>query len=268
MRLIISPAKKMNTDTDTAPYRDLPAYLDRAEYLMEYIRSLDYTRCKVIWKCSDRLAELNWRRFQEMDLMRALTPAVLSYEGLQYQHLAPGVLEDSALEYVQEHVRILSGFYGILKPFDGVVPYRLEMQAKPWKESPASLYEYWGNTLAEHLFREDTLILNLASKEYSRCIAPYGKDREDIRFVTCVFGENINGRVLEKGTLAKIARGEMVRYLAEKQAEDLETVKSFCRLGYEFREEYSDACTFTFIKNITEEKTEPEESLRDNRRKE
>ncbi|MCI8430392.1 MAG: peroxide stress protein YaaA [Lachnospiraceae bacterium] len=253
MKLIISPAKKMNRDTDTAPYRDLPMYVDRARELMDYIRSLGCARCRTIWNCSARLAELNWRRFQDMDLTRALTPAILSYEGLQYQYLAPRVLDDAALEYLQAHLRIMSGFYGILRPFDGVVPYRLEMQAKPWqeKEKPASLYEYWGDTLAEHLFREDRLILNLASKEYSRCIARYAKGREDVRFVTCVFGEKIDGRIVEKGTLAKMARGEMVRYLAEKQAEDPETVKSFCRLDYEFCEENSDSNTFVFVKKIT-----------------
>ncbi|MDE7318236.1 MAG: peroxide stress protein YaaA [Lachnospiraceae bacterium] len=251
MKLIISPAKKMNVDTDTAPCRDLPVYLDRAQHLLEHMRSLDFARCRAIWKCSDQLARLNYRRFQEMDLTRSLTPAILSYEGIQYQYLAPRVMDDASLEYIQSHLRILSGFYGILKPFDGVVPYRLEMQAKPWKEKPVSLYEFWGNTLAEHLFREDHLIVNLASKEYSRCILKYGKNRPDIRCVTCVFGEAADGRIVEKGTLAKMARGEMTRYLAENQADDLETVKQFHRLGYEFREEYSDPDTFVFVKKIT-----------------
>lgn len=251
MKLIISPAKKMNVDTDTALYRELPAYLDRAQYLLDYMKSLNCARCKEIWKCSDRLAELNYRRFQEMDLTRSLTPAILSYEGIQYQYLAPQVMDDASLEYLQSHLRILSGFYGVLKPFDGVVPYRLEMQAKPWKEKPVSLYEYWGNTLAEHLFQEDRLILNLASKEYSRCVSGYGKDRPDVRFVTCVFGEMTDGRIVEKGTLAKMARGEMVRRLAEVQAEDLETVKKFCGLGYEFRDEYSNPDTLVFVKNKT-----------------
>ena len=248
MKLIISPAKKMNIDTDTAPYRDLPAYLDRTRYLMEYMKSLDYARCKVIWKCNDKLAELNYRRFQEMDLEQSLTPAVLSYEGIQYQYLAPQVLEDTALEYLQDHLRILSGFYGILKPFDGVVPYRLEMQAKLGGEKIDSLYAYWGAALAVHLFQEDHLILNLASKEYSRCISQYLKGRSEIQFITCVFGEDLDGRIVEKGTLAKMARGEMVRYLAEHRAEDLETVKDFNRLGYRFRKELSEDNKLVFIK--------------------
>lgn len=249
MKIIISPAKKMNVDTDTAPCRGLPVYMDRARVLMEYMRTLDRGRCRAVWKCSEPLAELNYRRFQEMDLERSLTPAVLSYEGIQYQHLAPGIMEDVQLEYVQEHVRILSGFYGILRPFDGVVPYRLEMQARLGGEELDSLYEYWGSLLAEHLFREDSLILNLASREYSRCISQYLKGRNDIQFVTCVFGEWSGEKLVEKGTLVKMARGEMVRYLAGQRAEDLETVKQFRELQYHYSEERSDNERLVFIRS-------------------
>lgn len=248
MKIIISPAKKMNIDTDTAAYRDLPIYMDRTKILMAYMKGLDYARCKAIWKCNDKLAELNYQRFQEMDLERSLTPAVLSYEGIQYQYLSPKVMEEASLEYLQEHLRILSGFYGVLKPFDGVVPYRLEMQARLGSTELDSLYEFWGNTLAEQLFSEDSLILNLASKEYSRCVSQYVKGRDDIDFITCVFGELINGKVVEKGTLAKMARGEMVRFLAGQQAEDRETVKKFRELGYHFHEERSDEKTYIFLK--------------------
>lgn len=249
MRIIISPAKKMNVNTDTAPCRGLPVYIDRAQILMEYMKSLDYDRLKEIWKCSDRLAEYNYRRLQEMDLKRSLTPAILSYEGIQYQYLSPGVMEDTKLTYLQEHLRILSGFYGILKPFDGVVPYRLEMQAKLGGKELDSLYAYWGSLLAEHIFREDRLILNLASREYSRCISQYLKGRKEIRFVTCVFGERSGGKLVEKGTLAKMARGEMVRYLAGRQAEDPETAKEFHGLGYRFSEEDSGEERLVFIKS-------------------
>lgn len=248
MKIIISPAKKMNVDTDTAAYRDLPMYLDRTGRLLDYMKTLDYARCKAIWKCNDKLAELNYQRFQEMDLKKALTPAVLSYEGIQYQYLAPKVMDEASLEYLQSHLRILSGFYGILKPFDGVVPYRLEMQAKLGGTEFDSLYDYWGNTLAEHLFSDDSLILNLASKEYSKCISQYTKSRENVDFVTCIFGELVNGKVVEKGTPAKMARGEMVRFLALHQAESLDTVKQFCGLGYSFSEERSDKKILVFLK--------------------
>jgi len=248
MKIIISPAKKMNVDTDTASYRELPVYLEKTRILAEYMQKLDYNQCKKIWKCNDKLARLNYRRFQEMDLYSLLTPAVLSYEGIQYQHLSPRVIEEPSLEYLQSHLRILSGFYGLLKPFDGVVPYRLEMQAKLGGPEIDSMYDFWGNTLAEYLCLEDSLILNLASKEYSRCISRHLTDKENIDFITCVFGELVNGRVVEKGTPAKMARGEMARFLAVRQAESLEVVKQFQELGYRFSRECSDEKTYVFIK--------------------
>ncbi len=268
MRIIISPAKKMNVDTDTAPVRGLPCFLDQTRPLMEYLQGLDREQLKKIWKCNEKIAELNDRRLREMDLERRLTPAILSYEGIQYQYMAPKVMEENALEWLQEHVRILSGFYGILKPFDGVTPYRLEMQARlggetpggkimdggtPGNETPGdatldSLYTYWGSKLAMRLFSETSLILNLASKEYSKCISAYLSDFPEKRFVTCVFGELSGDRVVEKGTLAKMARGEMVRFLAERQADSLETVKAFDRLDYRFWEERSSEDRLVFVK--------------------
>lgn len=246
MRIIISPAKKMNIDTDTLPYHTLPRFLSQTRELMDYIKSLTYDQCKAIWKCNDKIAAQNYSRFADMDLERTLTPAILSYEGIQYQYMAPLVLEVDALDYLQEHLRILSGFYGILKPFDGIVPYRLEMQSRLADEKLDSLYDFWGSKLAEALFEEDSLILNLASKEYSKCISNHL--RSEITFVTCVFGELIDEKVVEKGTFAKMARGEMVRFLAEHQVGDIEGVCRFDRMGYRFCKERSDDKTLVFIK--------------------
>lgn len=250
MRIIISPAKKMNVNTDMLAYKGLPAYMEKTELLMKYMKSLTYEQCKNIWKCNDKIAEQNYSRFQNMDLYRSLTPAILSYEGIQYQYMAPAVMEKGAFVWLQEHLRILSGFYGMLRPFDGVVPYRLEMQARLGGQDSSwnldSLYEYWKDTMAADLFAEDSFILNLASKEYSRCISRYVKD--GVTFITCVFGELIDGKVKEKGTLAKMARGEMVRFLAENRAESVADIRRFDRLGYHYRQEYSDDKTLVFIK--------------------
>ena len=125
MRIIISPAKKMNVDTDTFACQGLPVFIEKAETLKEYIKSLSYEEVKKLWGCNDKLAKLNYQRFQEMDLKKGLTPALISYEGIQYQYMAPEVFSEKEWAYVQEHLRILSGFYGALKPLDGVTPYRL-----------------------------------------------------------------------------------------------------------------------------------------------
>ena len=247
MRIIISPAKKMNVDTDSLPWLDLPAFLPKTEELCKILQGMSYDELKKLWKCNDALAQLNTDRLADMDLHTRLTPAILSYEGIQYQYMAPGVFTDEELHYIQEHLRILSGFYGVVKPFDGVTPYRLEMQAKLQAGVHKDLYGYWGSTLAESLFSETDCIINLASKEYSVCISKYLP--ENIRFITCIFGEEKDGKVIEKGTMCKMARGEMVRYMAENRIDDPESIKAFDRLNYHFDETRSDEKTFVFIRN-------------------
>lgn len=244
MKIIISPAKKMNQDTDTLACRTTPVFLEEAEELMGWMKGLSLPEAKALWKCNDKIAEQNYRRFQEMDLTRNLTPAVISYEGIQYQYMAPAVFGGKETDYIQEHLRILSGFYGVLKPFDGIVPYRLEMQAKASQEG--DLYRFWGDKLYREVTDGDHFILNLASKEYSRCVERYLTPEDT--YLTCVFGELVDGKVKQKGTLAKMARGEMVRWLAESQVEDAEQVKEFDRLGYQFDEERSMAGEYIFLK--------------------
>lgn len=248
MKIIISPAKKMNMSRDSYEVTGMPCFLADTKILMQEIKKLSLAEAKALWKCNDKLAELNFRRFAEMDPEKCLTPAILSYEGLQYQHMAPGVFTDRALSYVQEHLRILSGFYGVLKPFDGVVPYRLEMQAGLSVEGKKDLYDFWGRRLYCRLMEdnEDGVILNLASKEYAGAVEPYVKT--PCRFITVSFEEDVDGKRKQKGTFAKMARGEMVRFLAENGIEDIEGVKRFTGSGYRFREELSGEWNYVFVK--------------------
>lgn len=245
MRIIISPAKKMNVDTDTLPWKDFPRYVDRAEVLYRQLQSMSYGELKKLWKCNDAIAALNVERLHTTDLRTRLTPAILSYEGIQYQYMAPGVFTQEEFDYVQEHLRILSGLYGVLRPFDGVIPYRLEMQAKLKTEEGRDLYSYWGSQIADDLYGEDGCIINLASKEYSVCVSRY--PRPGTQLITCVFGEEKDGAILEKGTLCKMARGEMVRYLAETRARMPEDLKGFSRMNYSFSPQHSDATHYVFL---------------------
>lgn len=246
MKIIISPAKKMNVNTDDFPVDKLPVFIDDTRILCETIQKLSYAEAKALWKCNDKLAKLNYERFAGMDLERALTPALLSYEGLQYQHMMPVVFTSLAMDYVREHLRILSGFYGVLSPFDGVTPYRLEIQAALSVGGSGNLYEFWGDRLYRAVLDEDRTILNLASKEYSKAVEKYLQPED--RLITIVFGELAGGRVKQKGTLAKMARGEMVRYLAEGGITDLERLKDFAGMGYQFAEEYSTGTEWTFLR--------------------
>lgn len=245
MRIIISPAKKMNIDTDTFPQPTFPIFLEETSVLMEWICALSFPEAQKLWQCNDKIAELNYRRFQDMNLRRNLTPALVSYEGIQYQYMAPEVFTRKEWDYVQEHLRILSGFYGVLKPLDGVVPYRLEMQAKARVNETKNLYEFWGDRLYYEVRGEDGIILNLASKEYSKCIEKYLKPEDT--YITCVFGEQKDNKVVQKGTQAKMARGEMVRFMAEKGILDVEEIQGFDRLGYHFQEELSSEKEYVFL---------------------
>lgn len=250
MRIILSPAKKMRVDTDSLPYRDLPMFLSKTEKLAEILKGMSPQDLKSLWKCNDTIAELNVQRLRTLDLRRSLTPAVLSYEGIQYRYMAPGVFTEEAFSYIQEHLRILSGFYGLLRPFDGVTPYRLEMQAKLRTGEGKDLYAFWADTLAKQLVSETDCIVNLASKEYSICVSRYLP--ASVRFLTCVFGEEKDGKIIEKGTMCKMARGEMVRFLAENQITDPDRIPSFDRLGYQFSDQDSTVNKFVFLKEATE----------------
>lgn len=236
----------MKQDTDTLEFRGIPVFLQEAEYLKEFMKKLDYQQAKEIWRCNDKIAALNYERFARMDLSKNLTPALLSYEGIQYQYMAPAVFEDQSWEYVENHLCILSGFYGLLKPFDGIVPYRLEMQALIRMENYRNLYDYWGNKIYREIRREGEVILNLASKEYSKCITPYLSQGD--QFLTCRFGEWKEGKIVEKGTQVKMARGEMVRFLAQNKVENTEQIREFQGLGYRYEESLSDENTYVFLK--------------------
>ena len=191
MKLLISPAKKMREDGDFLAPRQAPALLERAAVLAEWLRGLDYTALKKLLACNDSIAELNFRRFQEMDLRRPGTPALLSYDGIQYQYMAPHLFTRPQFEYAETHLRILSGFYGVLRPFDGVLPYRLEMGARLKTEGARDLYAFWGD---------------------------------------------------------KLARGQMVRWMAERAVTRAEELQEFRDLGYRFLPERSHPGRYVFLK--------------------
>ena len=244
MKIILSPAKKMNTDLDSLAYVDLPEYLQQTEEIVCWLKAKSHEELKKLWGCNDKIAQQNFERLDYMELHSRLTPAILSYEGIAYQYMAPAVFEDTQFDYVQEHLRILSAFYGVLKPMDGVTPYRLEMQAKASINGHKDLYDLWGSRLYQSVRDEDGVIINLASKEYSRCIEKYLTPQDT--YITITFCEMSGDKLVTKGTYAKMARGEMVRYMAEKQIKNPADVKNFDRLGYVYRDELSTDLEYVF----------------------
>ena len=246
MKIIISPAKKMNLDVESNVNIEVPVFISKAEILMEHLKSLSYGELKRLLSCNDQICQLNYERYQHMDLRRLLTPALFAYEGIQYQYMAPRVFSESQLEYVQGHLRILSGFYGLLKPFDGVASYRLEMGSRFKTPFCNSLYDFWGEDIYNELIKDDDEILNLASSEYNRAIEPYITAKT--RYVTCFFGEMQDGAFKEKGVYVKMARGSMVRFMAQEHIEDIEGIKGFTGLGFSYSEKLSSYNKLYFIK--------------------
>lgn len=223
-----------------------PVFMKRAEKLVQYLKSLSFDELQTLLRCNPEIARLNFERYRQMDLSKNTVPALFAYDGIQYKYMAPQVFESDYFDYVQNHLYILSGLYGVLRPFDGVVPYRLEMQAKLKTNFCKNLYDYWGDALYTYITSEDYQILNLASKEYYKAVSRYFKPKDHC--VTCIFAEPHHGKLVEKGVYVKMARGEMVRFLAEQKVETFEEVKQFSRLDFTFREELSNANTYVFVR--------------------
>ncbi len=226
MNIIISPAKKMNINNDDLVNEYKPVFMDKTNILYDKLKSLSYDELKKLLACNDDIAELNYDR---------------------YKYMSPDSFSEEEFNYIKSHLKILSGFYGVLNPFDGVVPYRLEMQAKLKVEDSKNLYEFWGDSLYKELRKESNVILNLASKEYSKCIEKYLSD-DDV-FITCIFGElKEDGKIKVKATEAKMARGLMVRYMASNNITDIEDIKKFADLSFKYSAEHSTDKEFVFIK--------------------
>lgn len=247
MKIIISPAKKMQVKNDDMPWREAPVFRREAGELLELLQSFSEEELGKLFKANDAITHENYLRYAQMDLDSGLTPAVLAYAGIQYQHMAPQVFTGEEWEYVCRSLRILSGFYGVLRADDGIVPYRLEMQAKLKTDVHRDLYGFWGDKIYRELAGDgQAVILNLASKEYSRAVEPYLRPGD--RFVTCVFGTLKDGKVRVKATEAKMARGEMVRFLAGLRASEPEEARAFEEMGFAFCEERSTDCEYVFLK--------------------
>lgn len=247
MKIIIAPAKKMVVDVDTFNYQALPALLDQTTQLLARLRTFNYAELKQLWHCSDKLAQSNYDWLQKMDLHRQLTPAILSYSGIQYQYMAPDLFTDAGLAYIQDNLRILSGFYGCLRPFDGVVPYRLEMQSKLTMPGAHNLYDFWDDQPYHAVTTTAEPIINLASQEYAKAIRPYLAPQQAT--IDIVFATEVDGRLKTKATLAKMARGEMVRYLAEHQITTLAGVREFDHPHYRYAAEESTEQKIVFIQH-------------------
>ena len=266
LRVIVSPAKKMRAGAESPMPLSTPALVGRSAELLESLLGMDASERQALWKVSDRLLGPCLDTLEALrevglpasgdDLARPgagalVSPAVLAYHGIQYQSMAPEVMSAGELAWVGEHLRILSGLYGCLRPFDAVVPYRLEMGARlppghSWPGGARDLYAFWGDGLAREVCAQegDTAdggapvhVVNLASVEYAKAVLP--RLSSGVRVTSCVFAEDLRGgKPVQRSTASKAARGSMVRWLAAHGADVPAELEGF-DVGYRYASELS-----------------------------
>lgn len=242
MKIIMSPAKKMRSDEDASITPTTPYFLEESHILEEKLKSMSYEDLRKLWKTNESLTH---KCFEELEKRQYQTPtcAIYAYDGIAFKYLHPFSMSDEERSYLNNHLRILSGMYGVLTPTDGIVPYRLEMGVKS-----LNLYEYWGSKIYESL--DDHVIINLASKEYSKCITDYltGEDQ----CIEIQFLRNIQGVLKQQATYAKMARGAMISYMAKEKVENIEDLKKFNDLDFVFDEKLSNDYCFVFVQGRNE----------------
>lgn len=252
MLMVISPAKTLDFETPSpTPHYTQPDFLDHSMMLIRVLRDKSPADIAQLMHVSDALAQLNVGRYH--DWQPEFTPdnakqAVLAFMGDVYEGLDAASLADSERTYLQQHLRILSGLYGLLRPLDLMQPYRLEMGTRLANPRGKNLYEFWGEIITTALNAQladeaRPVLLNLASDEYFKSVKP-----KQLRatVITPVFQDLKNGHYKIISFYAKRARGLMARWAAQHQVHDAEQLKAFDSEGYAFVAEASDATTWLF----------------------
>lgn len=254
MLVVLSPAKKLNLDGVDCPATTVPDFQAEANTLAGHARQLKVSDLQKLMGISEDLARLNRDRFQSFapeSMPENAKPAVYAFAGDTYQGLEAGTLDAEAMHWAQDHLRILSGLYGALRPLDQIQPYRLEMGSRLKTRRGASLYEFWGDRISKALNAQaevlgtETLI-NCASLEYFGAV---DLKALKLRVVTPVFMEEKAGQAKIVSFFAKKARGSMARFMIERRITDPEGLKDFDAGGYAFQPDMSDGDRWVFLRD-------------------
>lgn len=246
MRIIISPAKNMKADFSFTQKLTTPIFIDKTKEILARLNELDKNELTKLWKCNTNKVDELINFMLKADLAKDLTPAILTYDGLVFKNINPHSFNDSEINYIKDNLRIISGFYGVLQPFDGIIKYRLEMQSKLKIANHNNLYNFWGDLIYKEVIDDSHLIINLASKEYSKSIEPYLSNKDT--FITISFLDKVKGEYVAKNTYSKMARGLMVNYLVKNEISNIEDIKNFNLENYSFNKELSTESLFVFTR--------------------
>lgn len=252
MLVLLSPAKKLDYDSPvrTTKYTQ-PLFVEQAQGLINVLKQKSASEIAGLMSLSDNLASLNVERYAAWTPKFTQTnsrQAVLAFNGDVYEGLEAPTLNEGQLDWAQQHVAILSGLYGVLRPLDLMQPYRLEMGTRLATDKGRNLYDYWGSEIAKYLNARlaeqgADMIVNLASEEYFKSV-----DQKTLkaRIVQCVFQDEKNGSWKVISFHAKRARGLMARYIIENQISDSAKLKGFDAEGYAFHAEASSDLKLVF----------------------
>ena len=254
MLTVISPAKKLDYSSSfSVSQYSQPAFLEHSKELLEGLKKLSPQDVCALMGLSDKLGALNYERFQEWSLPfdnDNAKPAVLAFKGDVYQGLSADSMSAEDLNWAQDHLRILSGLYGVLRPLDLMQPYRLEMGTRLDTKAGSDLYQYWGSSISESLMadleeHEDDLVINLASNEYFKAVSASGIHTN---INTPVFKDFKNGKYKIISFFAKNARGAMARWIVKEKVKEAIDLVNFREDGYEYNEELSEVNSPVFLR--------------------
>ena len=255
MLVVVSPAKNLDFESKVPVSQfTQPAMLEDTERLMEVCRTLSPADLSSLMKISDKLATLNANRFAEFSTPFSpdnARQAMYAFNGDVYTGLDAYSLDSETVEYAQQHLRILSGLYGLLRPLDLMQAYRLEMGTKLANPEGKDLYAFWDDRITYMLNKAleaqgDNVLINLASNEYFKAVK---KKSLDGMIITPTFKDCKNGQYKIISFFAKKARGLMARYILETRVEDVQGLKNFDVDGYVFSEEQSSSTELVFLRN-------------------
>ena len=249
MLVVISPAKKLDMSVDVRTPTTVPDFATDAATLAGVARDLSHDELRALMSISPALAELNAKRFADFG-KQPIKAAALAFAGDTYQGLEAPTLDDDEMAWAQNHLRILSGMYGVLRPMDAIEPYRLEMGSRLKTDKGRSLYEYWGRRLADALNAQaeatgSRALVNCASQEYFGAV---DRSALAIPVITPVFKEIKDGRARIVSFFAKKARGAMARHIVQNRLTDLVDLQGFSAGGYRYTAEASDGETIVFTR--------------------
>ncbi len=252
MLVVVSPAKKLDW-AERDMEMTAPAFQEDAVQLNAVARELSVAELMKLMHISEDLAKLNYdrfRAFEETPAADALRPAALAFAGDTYQGLEATSLDAEEMAWAQDHFRILSGLYGVLRPMDGMQPYRLEMGSKLKTARGKNLYDYWGSQIAEALNAQaeatsSDILVNCASQEYFGVV-----DLKTLKpkVITPVFMELKNGTPKVVSFYAKRARGAMARHIIQHRLKDADALKDFDTGGYAYQPGLSEPDKPVFLR--------------------